>query len=102
MPAQGETMSPLQLGADEHLFVEVAEEMSLEAYFKAMAIVTKLREETPRGGARRLSRQRLRPGALRPRRAGTRQARGASARGRVGGGDAHGFELDTRIVEIPG
>jgi len=27
-------------GADEHLFVEVAEEMSLEAYFRSMAIVT--------------------------------------------------------------
>ena len=36
-------------GADEHLFVEVSEEMSLPAYFKAMAIVTALREDTPDG-----------------------------------------------------
>ena len=36
-------------GADEHLFVEVAEEMSLEAYFRAMAIVTALRERRPEG-----------------------------------------------------
>ena len=36
-------------GGDEHLFVEMAEEMSLEAYFRSMAVVGALRERRPDG-----------------------------------------------------
>src|ERR1700688_1191434 len=32
-------------GADEHIFVELSEEMSLEAFFKGMAITTALAEK---------------------------------------------------------
>jgi allophanate hydrolase subunit 1 len=42
-------MSRYSWGADEHLFVELAEEMSLRANFRAMAIATKLRERRPDG-----------------------------------------------------
>ena len=42
-------MSRYSWGADEHLFVELAEEMSLQANFRAMAIATKLRERRPDG-----------------------------------------------------
>jgi len=42
-------MSRYSWGADEFLFVELAEEMSLRANFRAMAIATKLRERRPEG-----------------------------------------------------
>ena len=102
MPAQGETTGArYSWGADEHLFVEVAEEMSLEAYFKAMAIVTKLREDTPRGvldvcPANASYQVRFDPDVLAPDKL---EAHLREVESEVG--DAHGFELDTRIVEIP-
>ena len=89
-------------GADEHLFVEMAEEMSLEAYFRSMAVVTALREPAPRRRARHLSRERLLPGALRPGRARARtRSRRLLREIEAEVGDAHDFELETRIVEIP-
>ena len=42
-------MSRYSWGADEHLFVELAEEMSLQANFRAMAIATKVRSDRPDG-----------------------------------------------------
>ena len=36
-------------GGDEHIFVEVDEAMSLEAFFKSLSITTALREENIRG-----------------------------------------------------
>ena len=89
-------------GGDEHLFVELAEEMSLQANFRAMAIVSALRERRPDGRARHLPRQRLAtrcastPTCSSPTRS---SACCASSRREVG--DAHDFELETRIVEIP-
>jgi urea carboxylase len=88
-------------GADEHLFVEVAEEMSLEAYFRAMAIVTTLREDPPRGvidvcPANASYQVRFDPDTLPPSRL---EARLREIESEVG--DAHEFELETRIVEIP-
>ena len=62
-------MSRYSWGADEHLFVELAEEMSLQANFRAMAIATKLRERPARRAAGHLPRERVLPGALRPGRA---------------------------------
>ena len=88
-------------GADEHLFVEVAEEMSLEAYFRAMAIVTALRERRPDGvldvcPANASYQVRFDPDRLAP---DDLLALVQGIEGEVG--DAHGFELETRIVEIP-
>ena len=88
-------------GADEHLFVEVSEEMSLTAYFKAMAIVTALREDTPNGvldvcPANAAYQVRFDPEALDPQEL---EARLRELEARVG--DASHFRLDTRIVEIP-
>ncbi len=88
-------------GADEHLFVEVAEEMSLEAYFRAMAIVTALRDRPPDGvldvcPANASYQVRFDPDAIAP------DDLLALVRGiEADVGDAHGFELKTRIVEIP-
>ena len=42
-------MSRYSWGADEHLFVEISEGMSLQANFKVMAIATVLRERRPAG-----------------------------------------------------
>ena len=88
-------------GADEHLFVEVAEEMSLEAYFRSMAIVTALGERRPDGvidicPANASYQVRFDPDVIAPRELEelVRDVEG-------GIGDAHDFELQTRIVEIP-
>lgn len=88
-------------GADEHLFVEVAEEMSLEAYFRSMAIVTALGERRPDGvidicPANASYQVRFDPDVISPRELEelVREVEG-------GIGDAHDFELQTRIVEIP-
>ena len=55
-------------GGDEHVFAEIGEEMSLEAFFKGMAICTELREAPHRRGVGDLSVERLLPGAVRSRR----------------------------------
>jgi urea carboxylase len=88
-------------GADEHLFVEVSEEMSLTAYFKAMAIVTALREDTPEGvldvcPANAAYQVRFDPDVLEPRKL---EAHLRQLEAEVG--DARDFKLETRIVEIP-
>ena len=88
-------------GGDEHLFVEVAEEMSLEACFRATAIVAKLRERRPDGvldicPANASYQVRFDPDVLEPQALlHLEQAIEEEV------GDALSFELDTRIVEIP-
>jgi urea carboxylase len=47
--ADGLPNARYSFGGDEHIFVELAEEMSLEANFKAMAITSRLRERFMRG-----------------------------------------------------
>ena len=42
-------------GGDEHLFVEVEEEMSLEAFFKSLSITNAVREAQIKGGHGNLS-----------------------------------------------
>ena len=88
-------------GADEHLFVEVSEEMSLPASFKAMAIVRALRDRRPEGvldicPANAAYQVRFDPDTLAP---GDLEALLRELEAEVG--DAHGFKLDTKIVEIP-
>jgi urea carboxylase len=88
-------------GADEHLFVEVAEEMSLEAYFRSMAIVTALRERPPDGvldvcPANASYQVRFDPDRLAP-----ADLLALAQRVEAEVGDARDFELETRIVEIP-
>jgi urea carboxylase len=88
-------------GADEHLFVEVSEEMSLQAYFKATAIVTALRERRPEGvldicPANAALQVRFDPDRLEPQRL---ESLLREIEEEVG--DAHDFALETRIVEIP-
>ena len=88
-------------GGDEHLFVEVSEEMSLEAYFKATAIVEALNERRPDGvidicPANAAYQVRFNPDELEPEKL-EKLAREVEEEV----GDAHSFELDTRIVEIP-
>jgi urea carboxylase len=88
-------------GADEHLFVELGEEMSLQANFRAMAIATTLRERRPEGVLDicpanasyqvRFDPDRIAPADL------ERLLRDVE----VEIGDARGFELATRIVEVP-
>ena len=88
-------------GADEHLFVEVAEEMSLEAYFRSMAIVTALEQRRPEGvidicPANASYQVRFDPDVIAPDR-----LEGLVREVEAGIGDAHDFDLQTRIVEIP-
>lgn len=94
-------MSRYSWGADEHLFVEVAEEMSLQANFKVMAIATGLRERRPDGlldvcPANASFQVRFDPDRLAPR-ALEELVRGVEKEV----GDAHGFSLETRVVEVP-
>ena len=84
-------------GADEHLFVEMAEEMSLEAYFRATAVVTALRERAPEGmldvcPANASYQVRFNPDVLPPDRL---EKLLRELDDEVG--DAHAFELETRI-----
>ncbi len=94
-------MSRYSFGADEHLFVELAEEMSLEACFRSMAITTRLRERAPEGlldvcPANASYQVRFDPDVLDPRRLeGLLRELDADV------GDARDVELETRIVEIP-
>lgn len=88
-------------GADEHLFVEVAEEMSLEAYFRTMAIVTEFRDQRPDGvvdicPANASFQVRFDPDILAPTLLESRLREIEAAIG-----DARDFAFDTRIVEIP-
>ena len=94
-------MSRYSWGADEHLFVELAEEMSLQANFKAMAIATKLRERRPDGlldicPANASYQVRFDPDVLEP---ADLEALLRGVEEEVG--DAHGFSLETRVVEVP-
>ncbi|HEX6023992.1 MAG TPA: allophanate hydrolase subunit 1 [Solirubrobacter sp.] len=94
-------MSRYSWGADEHLFVELAEEMSLQANFRAMAIVTKLRERRPEGvldvcPSNASYQVRFDPDVLKP---ADLEALCVDIEMEVG--DAHTFELETRIVEVP-
>ena len=94
-------MSRYSWGADEFLFVELAEEMSLQANVRAMAIATVLRERRPDGlidicPANASYQLRFDPDRLPP---AELEALARAVEEEVG--DAHGFELETRIVEIP-
>jgi urea carboxylase len=88
-------------GADEHLFVELDEEMSLQAYFRSMAVVSALRERRPDGvidicPANASLQVRFDPDTVAPDRL---EALLREIETEVG--DAHDFALETRIVEIP-
>ena len=88
-------------GADEHLFVEMAEAMSLEAYFRSMAVVTALRTRRPEGvidicPANASYQVRFDPDKLAPDRL---ESLLREIETEVG--DAHDFEFETRIVAIP-
>ena len=88
-------------GGDEYLFVELAEEMSMGAYFRSMAIVTTLRERRPDGvidicPANASYQVRYDPDRLQPQ---TLKGLLKEIDGEVG--DARDFKLETRIVEIP-
>lgn len=88
-------------GADEHLFVEISEEMSLEAYVKATAIVAGLRARRPEGvhdicPANASYQVRFDPDVLRPQ-ALLELARAVEEEV----GDARDADIQTRIVEIP-
>jgi urea carboxylase len=94
-------MSRYSWGADEHLFVEISEEMSLQANFKVMAIATVLRERRPDGlldvcPANASYQVRFDPDVLKP---ADLESLCVDVETEVG--DAHGFTLDTRVVEIP-
>jgi urea carboxylase len=94
-------MSRYSWGADEHLFVEISEEMSLQANFKVMAIATMLRERRPEGlldicPANASYQVRFDPDVLKP---ADLESLCVDVETEVG--DAHGFTLDTRVVEIP-
>jgi urea carboxylase len=88
-------------GADEFLFVEMAEEMSLEAYFRSMAVTTALQERRPDGvteicPANASLQIGFDPDVLAP---DDLQGLMEEIVGEVG--DAADFDLETRIVEIP-
>jgi urea carboxylase len=94
-------MSRYSWGADEHLFVEISEGMSLQANFKVMAIATVLRDRRPAGlldicPANASYQVRFDPDVLAP---ADLEALCRAVEDEVG--DAHGFRLDTRVVEIP-
>ncbi|WP_033292587.1 5-oxoprolinase subunit B family protein [Amycolatopsis jejuensis] len=88
-------------GGDEHIFVELAEEMSLPANFRAMAITTSLRENRPDGvveicPANASYQVRYNPDVIEPREL---LAQLQDIEAKVG--DAADFRLATRVVEIP-
>jgi urea carboxylase len=87
-------------GGDEHLFVEIDEEMSLEAFFKSMAICGELQKRRISGVSEICPANasyliRFDPDVIRPE-AMLEALRNIEAE--VGGAD---LELRTRIVEIP-
>ncbi|MGD9526348.1 5-oxoprolinase subunit B family protein [Pseudonocardia sp.] len=88
-------------GGDEHIFVELAEEMSLQANIRAMAITTTLRDERPDGvwdicPANASYQVRYDPDVIGPRELLTLLR---DVERRVG--DARDFALPSRLVEIP-
>ena len=88
-------------GGDEHIFVELAESMSLPAHIRAMAITTSLRQERPEGvleicPANASYQVRYDPDIIDPR---ALLAHLREIERQVG--DAADFTLATRIVEIP-
>jgi urea carboxylase len=88
-------------GGDEFVFVELAEEMSLQANFKAMAITKLLQAERPDGileicPANASYQVRYDPDVLEPH-AFLAHLKGLEERV----GDALGVTLDCRVVEIP-
>jgi urea carboxylase len=88
-------------GGDEYIFVELAEEMSLRANFRAMAITKVLREQRPDGvleicPANASYQVRYDPDVLEPH---TLLGLLQDIEKQVG--DAGDFALDTRLVEIP-
>ncbi|WP_214368417.1 5-oxoprolinase subunit B family protein [Pseudonocardia sp. H11422] len=95
------TEARYSFGGDEHIFVELAEEMSLQANFRAMAITTVLREQRPPGvleicPANASYQVRYDPDAIEPH---TLLGELREIEQRVG--DATDFSLSTRVVEIP-
>ncbi|SFW73198.1 5-oxoprolinase subunit B family protein [Amycolatopsis australiensis] len=96
-----DTAARYSWGGDEHIFVELAESMSLQANFRAMAITTLLKQERPDGileicPANASYQVRYDPDVLEPR---TLLAQLQDIEKRVG--DASDFQLSTRVVEIP-
>jgi urea carboxylase len=88
-------------GGDEFLFVEMAEEMSLQAYFRSMAVVTALGERRPDGvleicPANASLQLRFDPDAVAP-----EELKELVEDVVEEVGDASDFDLETRIVEIP-
>ncbi len=88
-------------GGDEHIFVELAEAMSLRANFRAMAITTSLREQRPDGileicPANASYQVRYNPDVIEPH---ALLAHLQDIEKKVG--DASDFSLTTRVVEIP-
>ena len=87
-------------GGDEHVFVEISEEMSLEAFFKGMAICTELQRRALPGvtevcPANASYLVRFDPDVIAP---DTMLAKLKEIEAQVGSAD---LELKTRIVEIP-
>ncbi|MGE3286579.1 MAG: allophanate hydrolase subunit 1 [Pseudonocardia sp.] len=88
-------------GGDDHIFVELAEEMSLLANFRAMAITNTLRADRPDGvldicPANASYQVRYDPDVIEPR---ALLARLKDVEAQVG--DAADVALETRVVEIP-
>ena len=88
-------------GGDEYIFVELAEEMSLQANFRAMAITKVLRDERPDGvleicPANASYQVRYDPDVIEPR-ACSRCCRSSRRRSAT----PRDFPLATRVVEIP-
>ena len=88
-------------GGDEYIFVELAEAMSLKVNFRAMAITNKLREENVRGildicPSNASYMLRIDPDELHP---DDLISRLKEIDEEVG--DVEGFELPTRVVDVP-
>jgi urea carboxylase len=101
MSAAGTRSARYSWGGDEHLFVEMAEDMSLDAYFRATAVVKALRARRPDGvidicPANASYQVRFDPDRLDP-----EQLEALAREIEAEVGDAHDLELETRIVEIP-
>ncbi len=101
MTATTETGARYSWGGDEFIFVELAEEMSLQANFRAMAITNALREQRPDGlvdicPANASYQVRYDPDVLDPH---TLMAQLKELEQEVG--DASDVALPTRVLEIP-